>query len=73
MYENLIAFCSNIEPVGPMNAGNLLRRSAKKASRSRGTKEKKGEAAYLFGVSLSSVKRYARAWSVPSLTEGKHD
>jgi transposase len=43
-----------------MNAGNLLRRSAKKASRSRGTKEKKGEAAYLFGVSLSSVKRYAR-------------
>ena len=29
-------------------------------SRSRGTKDEKGQAAYLFGVSFSSVKRYAR-------------
>ena len=43
------------------------------ACRSRGTKDEKGEVAYLFGVSISSVKRYARAWSIPSLTEGKHD
>ena len=34
---------------------------------------KKSEATYLFGVSLSSVKRYARAWSLPSSTQGKHD
>jgi hypothetical protein len=31
-----------------------------KDNRIRGTKNEKGEAAYLLGVSLSSVKRYAR-------------
>jgi len=34
---------------------------------------KKSEATYLFGVKLSSVKRYVRAWSIPSLAQGKHD
>ena len=34
---------------------------------------KKSEATYLFGVSISSVKRYVRAWSIPSLAQGKHD
>jgi hypothetical protein len=34
---------------------------------------KKSEAAYLFGVSLSSVKRYARAWPLSSSTQGKDD
>jgi len=34
---------------------------------------KKSEATYLFGISLSSVKRYVRAWSIPSLAQGKHD
>jgi hypothetical protein len=56
-----------------MNAGNLLRRSAKKASRSRGTKEKKGEAAYLFGVRFSSVKLVTLVWFLSSSTEGKDD
>src|SRR5918998_2157666 len=31
------------------------------------------EAVYLFGVCFSSVKRYARAWSLTSSTEGKDD
>ena len=31
------------------------------------------EATYVFGVSISSVKRYDRAWSIPSLAQGKHD
>jgi hypothetical protein len=31
------------------------------------------KATYPFGVSLSSVKRFARAWSILSLAEGKHD
>ena len=34
---------------------------------------KKSEATYLFGVSCSSLKRYLRAWSIPSLAQGKHD
>src|SRR5215216_1016668 len=34
---------------------------------------KKNEATYLFGVSIFSVKRYLRAWSIPSSTQGKHD
>ena len=34
---------------------------------------KKSDATYLFGVSISSVKRYVRAWSIPSLAQGKHD
>ena len=38
-----------------------------------GTKGEEGEAAYLFEVGLSSVKRYLRAWSIPSLAQGKHD
>ena len=38
-----------------------------------GTKGEEGEAAYLFEVGLSSVKRYAKAWSIPSSTQGKHD
>ena len=33
------------------------------ACRNRGTKDEKGAAAYLFGVSFSSVKRYARMLS----------
>ena len=35
------------------------------------TKDEEGEIAYLFEVGLSSVKRYAKAWSIPSSTEGK--
>ena len=36
------------------------------------TKDEEGEIAYLFEVGyLSSVKRYAQAWSIPSSTEGK--
>jgi hypothetical protein len=35
------------------------------------TKDEEGELAYLFEVGLSSVKRYAKAWSIPSSTEGK--
>jgi hypothetical protein len=31
------------------------------------------EATYVFGVSLSSLKRYARGWSLPSSTQGKDD
>jgi hypothetical protein len=30
-----------------------------------------GEATYLFRVSLSSIKRYAKAWSIPSSAQGK--
>jgi hypothetical protein len=37
------------------------------------TKDEEGEIAYLFEVGLSSVKRYAKAWSIPSSTEGKDD
>ena len=37
----------------------------KQASRSCGTKDEKGEAAYLFGLGFSSVGRYARM--VPQL------
>jgi hypothetical protein len=33
------------------------------AIRSRGTKNEEGKAAYLFGVSFSSVKRVALVWS----------
>ena len=33
---------------------------------------KKSEATYLFGISISSLKRYVRAWSIPSLAQGKH-
>ena len=42
----------------------------KQASRSCGTKDEKGEAAYLFWVSLSSVKHHARAWTLPLSTQG---
>ena len=35
------------------------------------TKDEEGELAYLFEVGLSSVKRYAKAWSIPSSTQGK--
>src|SRR5687768_11657028 len=41
------------------------------AIRSRGTKDEEGEAAYLFGVSFSSVKRVALVSSLSSSTEGK--
>jgi hypothetical protein len=34
---------------------------------------KKSAATYLFGVSISSVKRYLRAWYISSLAQGKHD
>ena len=34
---------------------------------------KKSEATYLFGISISSLKLYVRAWSIPSLAQGKHD
>jgi hypothetical protein len=34
---------------------------------------KESEATYLFEVGLSSVNRYAKAWSIPSSTESKHD
>ena len=34
---------------------------------------KKSEAAYLFRVKHSSVKRYVRACSIPSLAQGKDD
>jgi hypothetical protein len=34
---------------------------------------KKSEATYLFGVSLSSVKHLARAWTLPLSTQGKGD
>ena len=37
------------------------------------TKGEEGEIAYLFEVSLSSVKRYAKAWSIPSSTESNDD
>jgi hypothetical protein len=36
-------------------------------------KGEEGEIAYLFEVGLSSVNRYAKAWSIPSSTESKHD
>jgi len=48
----------------------LLRKELVKAL---GRGMKKSEATYLFGVSISSVKRYVRAWSIPSLAKGKHD
>jgi hypothetical protein len=35
------------------------------------TKDEEGELAYLFEVGLSSVKRYAKAWSIPLSTQGK--
>ena len=38
-----------------------------------GTKGEEGEAAYLFEVGLSSVKRYLSAWSIPSSTQGKYN
>jgi hypothetical protein len=49
---------------------SLFQRAAQEVSRSRGTKGEEGEAAYLFGVSFSSVKRYATMVLPPS-TEGK--
>jgi hypothetical protein len=39
--------------------------TSQQTGRSRGMKDEKGEAAYLFGVSLFSVKRYAKM--VPSI------
>jgi len=36
-------------------------------------KGEEGEIAYLFEVGLSSVKRYARAWTLPLSTQGKDD
>src|SRR5918992_4856671 len=41
------------------------------AIRSRGTKDERGEAAYLFGVSISSAKRVTLVWFLSSSTEGK--
>ena len=32
---------------------------------------KRAQATYLFGVSLSSVKRYVRGWFLPSSAKGK--
>ncbi len=49
---------------------SLFRRAAQEVSRSCGTKGEEGEAAYLFGVSFSSVKRYDTMVLPPS-TEGK--
>src|ERR687898_1037550 len=43
------------------------------AIRSRETKNEKGEAAYLFGVSFSSVKLVTLVWFLSSSTEGKDD
>src|ERR671910_3655238 len=51
----------------------LWKSCAQKDSRSRRARDEKGEAAHLFGISLSSVKRYARAWStyVVNLGQGQ--
>src|SRR5918992_4772452 len=43
------------------------------ACRSRGAKDEKGTAAYLFGVSISSVKRVTLVWFPPPLTQGKNN
>jgi hypothetical protein len=40
--------------------------------RNRGPRDER-EATYLFGVSISSLKHRLRAWSIPSLAQGKHD
>jgi hypothetical protein len=49
----------------------MCKLTSQQTTRSRGTKDEKSEPAYLFGVGLSSLKRHARAWSLPSSTEGK--
>jgi hypothetical protein len=49
----------------------LWKSCAQKDSRSRRARDEKGEAAHLFGISLSSVKRVTLGWSLSSSTEGK--
>src|ERR671914_392275 len=45
--------------------------TSQQTSRSRRMKDERSEAAHLFGVGLSSVKRVALLWSLSSSTEGK--
>src|SRR5918992_1868200 len=45
--------------------------TSQQTSRSRRMKDERSEAAHLFGVGLSSVKRVALVWSLSSSTEGK--
>jgi hypothetical protein len=42
-----------------------LKAPAQQRSRIREARYEKGEAGHLFGVSFSSVKRYAKVWSIP--------
>src|SRR5215208_1185010 len=51
----------------------LWKSCAQKDSRSRRARDEKGEAAHLFGISLSSVKRVTLGWSLPASTQGKHN
>jgi hypothetical protein len=51
----------------------LFRRPAKKLVEAVGRGMKSSEAAHLFRASLSSIKHYARGWSLLSSTQGKDD
>jgi hypothetical protein len=64
----LTASCNSIEPQGiKLHESLLPNREVETVSQGM----KKSEATYLFGVSLSSVNRYARGWSLSSSTKGK--
>jgi hypothetical protein len=57
----------------PRNDENELppRLFSHQTSRSRRTKDKKGEADYLYGIKLTCVKHFASVWSLPLSTQGK--
>jgi hypothetical protein len=56
----LTASCSSIEPKGIVNVRRPIPKTCARVNRIRRTQNAKGETPYLFGVSFSSVKRYAR-------------
>jgi hypothetical protein len=60
IFVTLTESCSSIEPKGIVNVRRPIPKTCARVNRIRRTKNVKGEAPYLFGVSFSSVKRYAR-------------
>ena len=53
------------------SSNNIEKLTSQQTTRSRRTKDEKGEADYLYGIKLSCVKHFASAWSLPLSTEGK--
>jgi hypothetical protein len=59
-FVTLTVSCSSIEPKGIVNVRRPIPKTCARANRIRRKQNAKGEGPYLFGVSFSSVKRYAR-------------